>query len=223
MLGTFLGMLAVALAMWLYQLQTRIQDQNESFIALARAVEQLGDSQRLAMDTLRQKIGGAKPEEFIQNYEKTIRERDEFQRTAREREIAHGGSGGPGQGTQEASRRARWQVRIREKELEKYENDAKDAPKLRDKIASLEESNQRKQRRLDELAPLIESEVGKAALELQHELSRTRYLAYMGWGFTAVFGLALVAAFFYYKPPTETAAETEPEPEGGERPTHRIV
>src|SRR5215468_3810270 len=64
MLGTFLGILGVALVIWLYQLQGRMQEQGEAMDALARSVERLGDNQRLANDTLVRKIAGDKPEEF---------------------------------------------------------------------------------------------------------------------------------------------------------------
>ncbi len=223
MLGTLLGVLAVALAMWLYQIQTRIQDQNDSLIALERAVVDLGDNQRLAMDTLVQKIGVDKYEDFYKLYNKADRERDEAQRQlAIQRSISER-IGGQAKELEKQALALDGKLVSARKDLERYENDAKEAPKLREKIASLEESVERKQRRLDELAPLAESDVGKATLDLQNELFRTRYLAYIGWGLTAVLGLALVVAYFYYKPPLETAAEPEPEAEGGERPTHRIV
>ncbi len=223
MLGTLLGVLAVALAMWLYQIQMRIQDQNESFLALARSVEQLGDSQRLAIDTLLEKVGGEKPAEFIEQYNKTARERDqakqqlEVQRSMSER------LGAEARAFEKQLTENDEKLEKAKKEIARLEADAKDAPKLREQVASLQESNERRKSRLEELAPWIDSKDGKAAQELQNELARTRYLAYMGWGFTAAFGLALVAAFFYYKPLTEPGAEADSEPEGGDRPTHRIV
>src|SRR6185437_8205312 len=80
MLGTFLGILGVALALWLYQLQGRMEDQGEAMMALARSVEQLGDNQRLANDTLIRKIAADKPEEFVAQYNKAVKERDEAER-----------------------------------------------------------------------------------------------------------------------------------------------
>ncbi len=70
----------------------------------------------------------------------------------------------------------------------------------------------------------MESKEGKAALELQHELSRTRTLAYLGWGLTAALGLAMISAYLYYKPSVEVLPPVEePQPDDGEQPTHRIV
>jgi proteasome lid subunit RPN8/RPN11 len=222
MLGTLLGVLAVALAMWLYQLQTGIQDEKEALRTLALAVEDLGDNQRLAMDTLIQKIGSDKPEEFLERYNKTARERDEAKRQFSLQRSITERLGGQARELEKQAIDLKSELALATKERNEYKTDAREAPELRKKVASLEESNEQKQRQLDVLAPLTEKDPGKALLDLQHELFRTRYLAYIGWGLTAIFGLALVVAFIYYKPLTE-AAEAPTESEGDERPTHRIV
>src|SRR5262249_49370881 len=80
MLGTFLGIVGVALVLWLFQIQGRLQDQGEAMDALARSVERLGDNQRLANETLIRKIAGDKPEEFVAQYNKAVKERDEYLR-----------------------------------------------------------------------------------------------------------------------------------------------
>lgn len=128
----------------------------------------------------------------------------------------------PGQGAREAGAALDGKLVSARKDLERYENDAKEAPKLREKIASLEESVERKQRRLDELAPLAESDVGKATLDLQNGSPHPVPGLYR-MGPHSGPRPGIVVAYFYYKPPLETAAEPEPEAEGGERPTHRIV
>src|SRR5262249_35704117 len=99
--------------------------------------------------------------------------------------------------------------------------DAKEAPELRKQVAGLEESLEKKQRQLDELAPFLDSPEGKKAVDLQRELVHTRYEAYLGWGGTALFGLALWGALYYYSP--FAAAPPEDQPEAGEPPTHRIT
>jgi proteasome lid subunit RPN8/RPN11 len=221
MLGAFLSVLAVALAWWLYQLQGQIQDQNESFRALASSVVQLGDNQRLAIDTLLQKGGGEKPANFNELYSKAAQDRDELKRTL---EVQRSMNEVLGTDIRDLKARAVEQTAKLEdtqKSLERYKKDALETPKLRENLAALKESDDEKQRQLDELTPLRQTTDGKKALELQRELVRTRYAAYIGWGCSALFAAALVAAFFYYKPFTEVASE--PEPEDGERPTHRIV
>ena len=221
MLGTFLGVLAVVLAMWLYQIQARIQEQNDSFLALARSVEQLGDGQRLAIDTLVQKVGGDKPAEFVERYNKAAKDRDAALEQLKVQRTISETLGSRAKDLEAYSTRQTTKLEDARKTANQYEKDAKSASKLSKDLASLKESNDEKQRKLDELAPWLESKDGKAVQELVQELGRTRYLAYMGWGLTAVFGLALLAAFFYYKPVTEPAAE--PQPEDGDRTTHRIV
>ena len=214
MLGTFVGVLAVALAMWLYQLQGRIQEQSDSFLVLARSVEQLGENQRLAVDTLLQKGDGKKPADFNELYNKAARERDEAVRKVDD--LRYGNE-------LLSSRTKTLETRAAEQatKLERLEKDAKDAPKLREKIASLEEDNDRKQRQLEEVAPLLKTDLGKQVVELDRDLARTRWAAYIGWGLSALLGGALIVAFFYYKPFPE--GEPEAEAADGERPTHRIV
>ena len=210
--------------MWLYQFQARIQEQNESFLALARSVEQIGEGQRIAIDTLVEKIGGDKPVEFLERYNKAARERDLARRQL------------------DLQRSISDRLAVQAQDLEKQSNDQneklaavrKEAPtgskatprmrrEMRDRLAILEESHERDQKKLEELAPFLESKDGKAVLELQHELSRTRTLAYLGWGLTAVLGLAMISAYLYYKPSIEALPVEEPQPGEGELPTHRIV
>jgi proteasome lid subunit RPN8/RPN11 len=220
MLGTLIGVLAVALAAWLYQLQARIQDQTDSLVNLASAVERLDDNQRVVFEPLRQKAFGDKTGELF-DWKKLAKERDEAKtKLERQRSINEMLAAGKKELEKQAFE-LDGKLSSARSDLKRFESDAKEAPKLREQITGLEESIDKQQRRLDELAPLAESDAGKAVQNLQNQLVRTRYLAYLGWALTAVFGLALVVAFFYYKPDLETAPE--PEPEGGERPTHRIV
>jgi hypothetical protein len=57
-----------------------VRDQGESIQALARSVEDVGNRQRLAVDTLLEKAGNDKPEAFVERYAKTARARDEANR-----------------------------------------------------------------------------------------------------------------------------------------------
>ena len=105
------------------------------------------------------------------------------------------------------------------KRLAKDEKDAKDAPGLRERIATLKDTNDDQKRQLDKLAPWLDSEDGKKAVEIQSDLTRTRYVAYAGWGCSALLGLALAAAYLFYKP----LPEPESTPEDIDRPPHQIV
>jgi proteasome lid subunit RPN8/RPN11 len=221
MLGAFVGVLAVAAAAWLYQLQGRLQDQNETLLALARSVGEVGDGQRLAIDTLLQKVGGDKPAEFVDRYNKAAKDRDEASRKFELQRSISEALGGRVKTLESQLAEQSSKLQDAQTSLARAEGDAKEAPRLREQLANLEAANDKKQRALDELAPLRETADGKKALELQHELNRTRYAAYGGWGLSALLGLAIVAAFYYFKPLAD--AEPESQPESSDRPTHRIV
>ncbi len=216
MIGTFLGILGVALVLWLFQIQGKLQDQNDNLAVLARTIEEIGENQRLANDTLIRKIGGDKPEEFVAQYNKAAKERDDALRLLQVQRSISEELG--------ASRKALAEkLASAQKELDRAKADAKEAPGLRDRVASLEEINERNRRRLDDLEPFLEkSKEGGIDVDLLvQDRNRTRYLAYAGWGLSAVLAAALVAAFFFYRP---TLADEVPDATTeGERPTHRIV
>ncbi len=216
MLGTFLGILGVALALWLYQLQGRIQEQNDAVNLLARTVEQLGDSQRLATDTLIRKIGNEKAEDFLAQYNKAAKDRDEAVRRAEDWRASSEVLGA-------CARELDGKLQAAQKDLAQSKDDAKEAPKLRERIATLEEKHDRKQRQLEELEPFLKKsrEDGFDVELLIQDRNRTRFVAYAGWGISALLAAGLVAAFFFYKPPLPDDAA--PQPQDGERPTHRIV
>jgi len=217
LLGTILGVLGVAAALWLNQLQGRIQEQNESLRALARLVEQSAASQHLVSDTLLERAGAADPAEFTARYERAVTARDD---ALRRLGIQHSMNEALAARYKDLDTRAATQaaeLETAQKSLAQYEKDAQNAPKLRDRIASLVESNERQQKKLDELQPWLESSDGQKALEIQHVLVRTRYAAYAGWACSILLGMALAALFFYQKPSTEAV------PDDIERPPHRIV
>lgn len=216
MLGTFLGILGVALALWLYQLQGRVQEQNDNVVALRLALEQLGDDQRLATDTLIRKIGTDKAEDFLAQYNKAAKERDdnrlkyEVQRSM----------------TEDLGERVKGlndKLESTQKKLQKVELDAREAPDLRKQITLLEEKNERKQTQLDEIEPYIKKskEGGIDVDRLVQDHSRMRFLAYAGWVVSGLLAVGLIVAFFFYKPPLPDEAVSPPH--DGERPTHRIV
>ena len=80
MLGSFLSVLALAGAFWLYQLQGRLQEQGDSLKVLARSVDQVSGSQRLAVDTLLEKLGTETAGQFVERYERAAKARDEARR-----------------------------------------------------------------------------------------------------------------------------------------------
>ena len=77
MLGVVLGVLVVAAALWLLSLHGRIQEQSESLKILSHSIEQSSASQRLAVDTVLEKVRDVDPAEFIERYDKTVKARDD--------------------------------------------------------------------------------------------------------------------------------------------------
>jgi hypothetical protein len=186
-------------------------------MALARSVEQLGDNQRLANDTLIRKIAADKPEEFMAQYNKALKERDEAVRKYEVQRLLTEDVGASAKGLAD-------KLQSTQKDLDEAKVDAKEAPELRKRVANLEEINDRKQRQLDGAAPVLEYKDGQTAVvDLLRDLSRTRYVAYAGWGLSALLAAGLAATFFLYKPTVPEADAAEPQAQEGERPTHRIV
>jgi proteasome lid subunit RPN8/RPN11 len=214
LLGTFLGMLGVAVVFWVLQLSSRVHEQGESLQALVRSVEDVGNRQRLAVDALLEKSGDDKPAAFIERYAKTARARDEAERQLAIQRTINETLG---------SRAHDLEARVVEldkanKLLEQYKKDAEGIPALKDRIADLEETNQKQERLLAEAAPVLNSPEGKQALAVQSELSRTRTLMYAGWSCALLMAASLVAAYVYFKP----LAEDRPRESEGEASTHRI-
>jgi proteasome lid subunit RPN8/RPN11 len=213
LLGVLLGVLGVAAALWLNQLQGRVQEQNESLRALARLVEQSAARERLVSDTLLEKAGTADPGEFAARYERAVTSRDD---AVRRLEIQHSFNEELGARNKDLDTRATTlaaDLDAAKKSLALYEKDAQDVPKLRDQIVSLEELAKGQKRRLDEVQPWLESPDGKRAVALQQELVRARYAAYIGWGCSALLGLALAASFLYGRPAVDPATgEHQPSP-----------
>jgi proteasome lid subunit RPN8/RPN11 len=212
LLGTFLGMLGVAVVFWVLQLNSRVHEQGESLQALTRSVEDVGNRQRLAVDTLLEKAGDDKPAAFVERYAKTAKARDEAQRHLSIQRTINETLG---------SRAQELEARVVEldkerKLLEQYRKDAEHIPALRDRIAELEAVTQKQGRLLEEAAPFLNSPEGKQALAMQSDLGRTRTLMYVGWGCTLLMGLGLLGAYVYFKP---LADDTPTQDEG---PAHRI-
>jgi proteasome lid subunit RPN8/RPN11 len=217
MLGTLLGILGVALVLWLFNLQGQLQGQREDINEMDLAVRQMRDSQRLANDTLVSKIGGDNPESFVARYNKVATERDEavrllgVQKTMNEVLGAHAKS-------------LETSLQSTQKDLEQAKAGAKEAPELRKQVADLEDKIDRKQRQLDAAAPLLDYKDGATAVSgLLNDLRKAQYYGYAGWGVSALLAAGLAAMFFLYKPTVPDGEATGPDVNDGDRPTHRII
>jgi proteasome lid subunit RPN8/RPN11 len=218
MLGTFLGIIGVALALWLYQLQGGIQAQNDAVKELSERIDQIGVTQRLAAEALVGKIGREKTEDFLEQYNKVSKERDDYLHRYRVQQSEN-------EQLMDNRRDLADRLKSLQHKLEDTEKDAKAAPELRKEVANLRESNDDKRRRLDDLEPFIKKskEGGLDVDRIVDDRNKYRLLAMAGWAISVLLATGLIAAFFFYKPALADEAAPRGEDPEGDRPTHRIV
>ncbi|MDR3620046.1 MAG: Mov34/MPN/PAD-1 family protein [Paludisphaera borealis] len=209
MLGSFLGVVGLAAALWLFQLNTRLGEQTEALVALQRHLDDVAGGQRLAVDTLLDKVGGEDPSKFIARYERTAKARDESHNRLlaelainetlglRAKELA---------ADLDAARAS----------LKESEADAKEAPALRKRLGELEKANTLQERELEEKRPIVEATDGEKAKELVDALKLYRTTTWAGA--LASLLLGLTAVYFYFKSLPEPQSTIQPSPT-----THRIV
>jgi hypothetical protein len=164
-----------------------------------------------------EKVGASDPAEFAARYDKAARDRDDAIRQLGIQRTINETLGSRAKELESKRSSLAEELEESNQRLAKYEKDAKDLPSLRERLANLQESHDRQKLELEELSPWLNSEDGKKALSVQNELVRTRYLAYGGWGCSALLGLALAAAYFYLKPLTDEVHENL------DRPPHQIL
>ncbi len=204
MLGALLGVLGVAAVLWLFQLNGRIQEQNEALQSLARSVDQTTSAQRLAVDTLIEKAGVASPTEFAERYDRAAKARDDAVRQlAIQRSIADTLGSRVKALESEAAERTE-DLEAAKQTIARIEKDADTAASLRVRLAAMEKDNADQKQQLDKLSPLFDTKEGKIAVGLKDELKRTTYLAYGGWACSLVLTLVLVGAYLFLKPLLES-------------------
>ena len=200
LLGSIAGVLVVALALWLLQLQGRVADQSDSLEEIARNLAALNESQRLVSDALLQGVPSDEKKTFAQQYAKTAKARDEaLSQLSVQRSISEA----LGSRTKELDTRAATlaaELDKAQKSLERDEKDATDAPKLREQVATLLSNNEKLQKQVDELTPLAATEPAKLAAEYKNQLITTRYAAYFGASVAVILALRLLSIHFYRKP-----------------------
>ncbi len=180
MLGSFLGVLVVAAAFWLYQLNERIQEQSDSLKALAHSIDQVAGSQRLAIDTLLDKAGTENPAQFsADRYERAAKARDDARRQARGPADHQRDSRRADKETRAVAAKLETDLESANKTLSQYETDAKQAPELRERITELEKKQEELQRELEEKTEIVEAADGKKGDEVVRRLNLFRYATYI--------------------------------------------
>jgi proteasome lid subunit RPN8/RPN11 len=217
LLGLFLGVMGLAAVLWLSQLLGKLQQQNESIQVLAHMVEQSASSSRLVNDALVEQAGAMNPLEFTGRYERAVAARDDAIRKLGIQESMNLALGSRNKEVERNIAILQTDFDLAQSKLKRLEKDATEAPKLRERVANLEDFQTRQQEKLDEFADWLESPDGKEAQATKRDLARTRYWAYAGWALTAILGIAL--AYTYYIPKPLPSAPLE---DDVDRPTHRI-
>ncbi len=218
LVGVFLGMLIVGVAVWIYQLQSqiqRIQDQTESLSALPKLV-----SQRLARDLLVEKVPGDKPASLQALYDKALDAREEAERKLSDQRAISETLAHANQELKTVAEKLAANLETKKNALETAEKDAKEAPELRDQIAKLKGTNKEQFDKLEQLRPLAETPDVKKYLAIQN--TWTIKLALAGWFCSALLCAGLVATYLYFKPLADDGTIVGEEPPAEDRPTHRI-
>jgi proteasome lid subunit RPN8/RPN11 len=223
LLGIFLGVLIVGAAVWLSQLQGRIQE-TESLKGLPAQVEKLSESlaalgdqssaeRRLLSDTLESVLSDKKPPKFDELYEKrntqlrNANRKYESQLSTNEALAAHKKL------LEAEAADLRAQLDVSKKECNDLKFEAQKAESL---IASLK---RQAKEALESSSDSVDG--GKKDGNFQ-EFARMRYWAYGGWACTALLSLGLLAAYIYFKPLVDDAAGIDKGAGTDDHPTHRI-
>jgi proteasome lid subunit RPN8/RPN11 len=217
MLGSFLGVLGVAAAFWLYQLHGRIQEQGDALKALSHSVEQVGDNQRLAMDSLLDKAGTESSLQLVERYKLASKARDEYKRQLLAEQTNNQTLGNRTRDLEAQAKTLTTTLETARENLKKAETDAKDVPELRDRVNVLNEKLEKRQRDLDEKTAIAETLEGKKVDEVLRRLGFFQMATYI-LGATSVV-LAAAAGFLYMR----MLGEPEGEVQAAEPPPHQIT
>ena len=215
LVGVFLGMLVVGVAVWLYQLQ-------ESITSVSRQIEQSATSDRLVREMLFQKVSGDKPVSFDSLLAKARQDRDDAERQLGIQRSTHDTLASRITVLETEAGQLTKALDAANKKLASAEKDAVEAPTLRDSNAKLLVSNEQLQTEVEQMKPFFADEKGKKIRATLTELERTRYTAIAGWFCSALLCAGLVATYLYFKPLAEDGTMVDEEPPAEDRPTHRI-
>lgn len=207
-LGGMLGILGLAVAFWLYQISVKFQEQREVLGVLSRLVKESADSQRVALDLVLDQAKGDKSPELIERLKKSVEERGELARRLETQTTISQTLAARSKDLEKELAESRSSLESAKREISSYAKDLQDAPKLREQLAKLEETTQAQRTLLDKQAKVVESVEGKHADQLLQHLTQIRYLAYLGWGLSAVLGIATIAVWFLRGSPGRAEADS---------------
>lgn len=217
MLGSFLGVLAVAAALWLYQLNGRIQEQNDSLKALAQSVDAAVSNDRAAMDTFLDKAGTENPARFLERYERAVKLRDEAARQRDAQRSINETLASRNRDLVLDTQKLAQKLEKMQKHEEKLEADAKETPDLRKRLEELSDERSDLLKELDIKRKIAETEEGKKIGEVLSRLALFQTATYILGALSAL----LAAALGYFV--MRSFDEPESQPQAEEPAPHTIT
>ncbi len=217
MLGSFLGVMGVAAALWLFQLHGRIQEQSDTLKAMAHSVEQVAGSQRLTVDTLLDKAGTDNPAQFAERYDRAAKARDEARRQLAAQQSINETLGVRTKELESTAVKLSTDLETANKTLALYEVDAKQAPELRERLADMEKKQVKLERDLDEKTEIAEALDVQKGADIVRRLNLFRTATYVLGALSA----ALAAAVGYLT--LRIFGDTNPNPATVEEQPHQIT
>ncbi len=197
LLGALLLVLVAAAGFWLARVDARLAEQGAALAALKGDLEDSANARKVAADLLLEKVGGETPELFVARYETLARSRDDARRQLAAQQSVNEALGVRVKDLATLSASLQGELEAARKTLTSYEADAKEAPKLRERVVELERSADEDRREIQDQRAILATAEGIKANEAHVELGRYRLLSFAGALSSLL--LALAAVFFYYR------------------------
>jgi len=195
LLGGVVGIVGLTIAFWLVQIGEQVRQQGENLGRLTRVTEEASVRQRVALDLVAGQPEGEKSPKLVDRYATALKDRDELARRIESQETINRTLAVR---TKELESRLGEQSVVLEaarSNLEKQEKDLRDVPRLRERIANLEETVQSQKSLLDQRAPVVDLEERTRSRPLLEQLAQSRIFAYLGWGLSCILAIALIGVW----------------------------
>jgi hypothetical protein len=204
-LGTMGLVLLAGLGLWLHYVDARLDRQSEALAVLARDVDETSTGRKAALDLLLEKIGGETPRTFLARYESLAQSRDEARKQADDQRSAVEVLGARVKELTEKTGDLETKLTATLKSRERYESEAKEAPKLRERVAELETTIDANDRELADQRAILKSAEGEQAARTYNDLKFYTLTTYGGALTSAL--LAVAAVLLYVRPHVPAAVD----------------
>ena len=215
LLGVLVGVLGLAAVFWINNLNRRVEEQTQ----VLREIERSSGAQRLAIDAMLSDAEGGPSQRISAQYDLVTRERDEARRMVRNQEALNDAIAARACELEETNKRLLADLDTANKLAKANEEEAKDAPLLRDRVEELVESSRDQARKLAEQEALLDALDTKKGAILLRKYERAWYAAVAGWGVGLLLGLGLVATILFQQSDVEPGSERRAD----EPPPHAIT